>query len=94
MKKFSIAITLLELGFLFGINYSKIKNMSELDEYYSKCLKTVKSGLLYGSSADSKESLENYEDRLELYMHLNGYNGAEMTRMKCNAIIEVSKEQK
>lgn len=74
------------------INYKKIDSRSKLDEYYSDSLKTVKSGLLYGSHVDTRESLENYENKLELYMHLDGYNGAEITQMKCDAIISATKK--
>lgn len=94
MKKIIYLTTFITLGFFLGISFANTKNRSQLDQYYLDCLKSVKSRLIYGSSVDSKEELEAYEDRTEFYMHLDGYNGAEILNMKVQATMESSKEKR
>lgn len=94
MKKNIIVTILIFLGFVSGIIFEKSENKAKLDKHYLDSLTTVKSRLFYGSAVDSRKSLEDFEDRLELYMHLDGYNGVEILQMKCKAIGNASQEKK
>ena len=94
IKKFLFSTTLVSIGFGLGIIYLEMDSKSKLDKYYLDCLIVVKSRLINGSSVDSKKSIEDYEEKIELYMHLDGYNGIEILDMKCKALIEVIKEGK
>jgi hypothetical protein len=73
--------------------YSQISKKNKLYSYYFSSFKSVKERLLNGSEVDTKKKLEDYEDRLELYMHLDGYNGAEILEMKVKAKSEVFQER-
>lgn len=94
MKKLLIITTIVSLCFGLYLANLSINNKSKLDKHYLGCLIAVKSRLIYDSSVDSRKSLEDYEDKIELYMHLDGYNGVEILEMKCEALIEAAKEGK
>ena len=84
----------LAIGALTWVTHSKIRERSVLDEHYHSCWKIVKQRWHYGSAVDSRKDLEDYEDRLELYMHLDGYNAVEILNMKCQAGMEVAIDNK
>lgn len=58
----------------------------ELDAHYLDKLARINKELLYESSADTKEDLMLYQDHVEVCMHFDGYNGRQISNMKCKAI--------
>lgn len=82
------------LAFFSSNIYKRVVNQAKLDEYYLNSLKSVKSRLLYGSSVDTKKDLEDYQDRIELYMYLEGYNGIEIMDIRCKALVEATRERR
>lgn len=94
IKKYFINLVLVLLAFGMGILYSNISKKAKLDDHYLSSLKVVKERLVYGSEVDTRKELEDYEDKLELHMHLDGYNDAEITSMKIKALSEVAKKRK
>lgn len=94
MYKFFIYIIVIGLGLASGIAYTKYDNKTKLDKHYFESLTVLKSRLLFNSIVDSRKSLEDYEDKIELHMHLDGYNSLEILDMKCQATIEAVRVNK
>lgn len=93
MKKKLIYITVIAvIGFSLGIAYAKISKKSNLDKHYLDCLRTVKSRMMYGSSVDTNKELADYQDHIELCMHLDGYDGVEIMDMKLQALDEALRQ--
>ena len=57
----------------------------KLDAYYFERFKSIKSGMIFGSSVDSLEELNRYHDQTEQCMHLDGYNGLEIMNLRTEA---------
>ncbi len=85
-----IVVFCLVLGYW---GFSNVKK-SELNDYYFDRFKTIKSGMIYGSTNDSQEELSRYHDETEICMHLDGYNGMEIMKIRNKAFSEVLSERK
>lgn len=57
----------------------------KLDTFYFEQLKTVKSLMIFDSTVDSSRELNAYQDQIELCMHLDGYNGIEVMKLRTKA---------
>lgn len=94
VKKKLYVVVLIAFGFILNTIYSNFSNRSKLDNHYLERLKEIKSRMIYGSPADTMKDLDTYQDQTELCMHLDGYNGIEIMKIRCKAFAEAINEKK
>ncbi len=80
-----IILSLVGVGVTLSCEDSK---KSKLDKYYLERFKSIKSRMIYGSSADSEKDLNDYHDQTELCMHQDGYTGPEIMEIRIQAFRE------
>ena len=97
MKKRKHLFIILSLFFCLGFFCKKIYNNNSLDNYYYKQLKFIESRKIRKSSIDTEKELNDYIDTIELYMHIDGYNGLEVDEIRRKAIraviVEIGQER-
>lgn len=84
---FFISIVSVYIGFRWN-------QARKLDNFYLEQLKMVKYRMIFGSSVDSAQELNEYQDQIELCMHLDGYNGIEIMKLRTKAFQSALEEHK
>lgn len=79
-----------------GLSYGLYQWNSQrnLDRFYLEQLQTVKSRMIHGSNTESQEQLGQYQDHIEMEMHMDGYTGPEIMKIRCEAFQKAVLEEK
>ena len=93
-KIISGSVLVIIFAYLSFAAYKSVSDKYQLDKHYLDSLTLIKSRLYYSSSVDSRKEIEDYEDKIELYMHLDGYNACEILDMKVKAIMNAAPNKK
>lgn len=89
-KNLLIILALTGLGFFGYETYKK----SNKDDYYIERFKLVKSRMIYGSTIDTEQELNDYHDQTEVSMYQDGYTGPEIMEIRTKAFKEALSEGK